>query len=262
MFLLANLLFCNNIIEIKYEVKTIENVLHDEITTNLSINFENQSKNIKMWGNVFELDSDYLNQLENLPSKPIFGIISWYEGKGNILVFIKKNEELIAIKRNVFENESEYISEEEEIKSNNDLEVFSLNISEKSQIKFKKISQNKSYILDKNFLIIASTKTYQEALYIAKEAQRRLNKSINFENYEYFKEVGLINNNFVYSQHMYYPRGLNDDGDYISIEYSSFYEKFTPNLFLVIVSSGDYNLLSKELLKIKELYKDAYIKKN
>ena len=37
-------------------------------------------------GNVFELDSDYLNQLENLPSKPIFGIISWYEGKGNILV--------------------------------------------------------------------------------------------------------------------------------------------------------------------------------
>ncbi len=63
-------------------------------------------------------------------------------------------------------------------------------------------------------------------LNIATEAQTTLNKAMNIQKFLYFKETGLINNNFIYQQNIYYPRGLDYDGDYISIKYISSYEKY------------------------------------
>lgn len=110
--------------------------------------------------------------------------------------------------------------------------------------------------------MISASKDYQESLYKAKVAKQKLGIKLKLDNYEYFKTTGLLNEKYSYTRDFYYPRGNNDDGDYISIEYSSFYENFAQGFFIVVVSSGGEKAIRKKLIEIKKIYKDAYLKKS
>lgn len=261
LFLLFfSFVFSEDLIEINYKIKTVENIKNDEIISNVELSLgKNITKSIEMWGYVSPLDSKALGEQKNFSSKPIFGLISWYQGKGNLIVFLNENNEIKIIERDIFESEGDVLSEEEEKEQNNDKEIVAFKNVDNAQILFNMIKQEKKFIFSKSYLIVSASKNYQEALKKAKEAQQKLGIKLNLDNYEYFKTTGLLNDKYTYTRDFYYPRGKNDDGDYVSIEYSSFYEDFTSGFFIVVVSSGKEETLRKKLTEVKKLYKDAYI---
>jgi hypothetical protein len=59
----------------------------------------------------------------------------------------------------------------------------------------------------------------------------------------------------------YVARGRYDDGEYVSVEWSTAYEGFTPGLYIVVVASGPEAEVKKHLPAAREVYGDAYIKK-
>ena len=116
--------------------------------------------------------------------------------------------------------------------------------------------------VEKSFLIIQSTKSYNKALKKAQLACNKLGITLNLRNLYADKEKGLTTNEVCGcgEKHGYLPRGRFDDGKFISIEYSSAYKGFTPGYYMVIVASGDREELNTYLPKVKKHYKDAYIK--
>lgn len=99
---------------------------------------------------------------------------------------------------------------------------------------------------EKNFLIIASFKQYENAYAIAKQAAKKLRLPMPNDG-----EYGS-------SPRCHY----NDDAVFINIENSNLYRKFKKDLYIVVVASslpGDKNI--KTLLqRVKKQYPDAYIK--
>lgn len=263
LFLLFfSFIFPKDLIEIKYKITAIENIKNEEVKSNVELSIgKNLNKSFEMWGDVSELDLEILEEIF-FEYKPKFGLISWYQGKGNLVVLLNKGTENKIIKRDIFESEGDLLSEEEEKKQNNDVEIYTFKNSVNHRILFNMTKQEKKFIFNKSYLIISASKSYQEALKKAKEAQKKLGIKLNLDNYDYFKTTGLLNHKYIYTRDFYYPRGKNDDGDYISIEYSSLYENFTQGFFIVIVSSGEDEVLRKKLKKIKETYSDAYLKKS
>lgn len=63
-------------------------------------------------------------------------------------------------------------------------------------------------------------------------------------------------------KHGYIPRGRYDNGEYISIEYSSSFENFTQGFYIVVISSGEAKEVEKLLPMAKKYSKDAYAKKS
>lgn len=116
--------------------------------------------------------------------------------------------------------------------------------------------------IDQSFLIIISTKNYQSALKKAQLACNDLGIPLNLNGNFASKEYGLDNNTVCGcgEQHGYIPRGRGENGNYISIEYSSSYENFTPGYYIVVVSSGDKKDVKEFLPKAKKHFKDAYMK--
>ena len=114
----------------------------------------------------------------------------------------------------------------------------------------------------KYFLIVLSTKDYDVALRLAKEASASFDLQLVLNDNYPNKEKGLTND-FVCScgeAHGYNPRGRYDDGDYVSIEYSDYYNSFSKGYYLVIVSSGSKEEVNKKLPAIREVYNSAYVK--
>lgn len=116
--------------------------------------------------------------------------------------------------------------------------------------------------LDQSFLIISSSTNYDEAQTIALEARDKLELDYPTSSYYPNKKEGFKTDEICGcgEVHNYFPRGRYDDGDYISIEYSSAYEGFTEGYYMVIVSSGQKESVQKELPKVQEKYDQAYIK--
>lgn len=116
----------------------------------------------------------------------------------------------------------------------------------------------------KSFLIIQSTKSYNRALKKAQLACNDLSFTLNLRNLFRDKTNGLTTNEVCGcgEKHGYIARGRYDDGEYISIEYSSSYEAFAPNYYIVVVASGKRTELNDLLPKIREEYPDAYIKES
>lgn len=127
---------------------------------------------------------------------------------------------------------------------------------------------------EKDFLIIHSTKDYNNALLIAQKAAKTLDIKLDLRQLipDKNSRIGLTppaDTCLKYSKEYggqdstcYLARGRWDDGVYISIEYSNAYNSFSEGYYIVIVGSGfkkDQNLVAT-LKKVKEKYSDAYIK--
>jgi hypothetical protein len=129
-------------------------------------------------------------------------------------------------------------------------------------------SEIESAMVEKQFVILKSTRDYKEALLTAQKVSKSLKLKLDLRGLSENKEIGLTfdrkscEEEGGYTFPCYVARGRSDDGDYISIEYSSNYEGFTKGYYIVIASSHIKN--SKEIpatLKlVKTYYKDAYVK--
>lgn len=114
----------------------------------------------------------------------------------------------------------------------------------------------------KEFLIAKSTKSYEEAKKLAEKLSKDLNITLNLRELKPHKTHFLTFSKKeceMYGYPCYVPRGRYDDGEYISIEHSDYYEAFTKGYYIVMVASG--RQLSKSLKKVRTKVKDAYVKK-
>ena len=159
------------------------------------------------------------------------------------------------------------------IKYNGDSVVLSFNVANfnlfenKLRVTGDKLEDKKNNtekLVEKEFLIIGSVKKYDDALKLANDTKNKLGYSLDLRDLEEDKETGLSVNKELFSEYsIYVPRGfIDDEGKYISIEYTDKYSDFTKGYYIVVVSSGKVGSLKNELVKIKKLYKDAYIKKS
>jgi len=122
-----------------------------------------------------------------------------------------------------------------------------------------------SQSIEKDFLIVKTTTSYNEARKFVESFSQRSAISINLRALTYQDGIGLTptkeecrQSGFSYP--CYVPRGRYDDGNYLSIESSSNYAGFTKGYFIVVASTGKVD--NTFFLKIKHLIPDAYIKKS
>jgi hypothetical protein len=120
---------------------------------------------------------------------------------------------------------------------------------------------------NKELVIVRSTKSYADALATAQKAKQALGLKLDLRGLKATKSTGLTFSkadceSFGYP--CYIARGRGDDGDYISIEYSSQYAGFAQGYYIVVIASGAAGdpLLKSTLVKAKKKYKDAYKKKS
>ena len=118
--------------------------------------------------------------------------------------------------------------------------------------------------VSKAFLIAKSTTSYKEAKSFSEKISKTLGiridyRGLNFNKSEFLsfsKEECTENGwSFPCSQ----ARGRYDDGQYISIEHTNWYEEFSNGYYIVVVASGKN--VTKSLAKVKKHYSDAYVKK-
>ncbi len=150
LFLLFfSFIFPKDLIEIKYKITAIENIKNEEVKSNVELSIgKNLNKSFEMWGDVSELDLEILEEIF-FEYKPKFGLISWYQGKGNLVVLLSKGTENKIIKRDIFESEGDLLSEEEEKKQNNDVVIYTFKNSVNHRILFNMTKQEKNLFLTK-----------------------------------------------------------------------------------------------------------------
>ena len=117
------------------------------------------------------------------------------------------------------------------------------------------------------FCIILSTKSYAEAKTFAETASKQTSIKLDLRSLSPIKKEGLTmpkkdceENGFEYPS--YVARGRSDNGEYISIEYSNAYTEFAKGYYIVVASSGDKKKCNSTLLKVKKIYKTAYLKES
>lgn len=126
----------------------------------------------------------------------------------------------------------------------------------------------------RQLIIIKSTKTYDEALVVAREAAKRLGKKLDLRGLKPNAKIGLsmseadchgTGGSDDHGYPCYEARGdgnaLNDD--YISIEYSTAYKGFTKGLYIVVAGITDVSgaAAEQQLAHVKKVYSDAYGKR-
>ncbi len=132
---------------------------------------------------------------------------------------------------------------------------------------FCKAQTAESPYIKKEFLIIYSGSNYKDALKTVNEASKKLKLKVNLRNLEPNKEIGLslsekgCEDDFGFFP-CYVARGKNDDGAYISIEYSDAYIDFEKGSYLVIISSYPTGNAANRLLhtRAQKIYKEALLK--
>lgn len=145
-------------------------------------------------------------------------------------------------------------------------------------------SDDVSEYAPKTFIILKSTKNYDQAHKFAVSASKRLKTKLDLRGLvpipggglnlskdargQCEKEDSEINCNEVF----YFPRGRSDDGVYISIEYSNAYTGYSeefPNIvagtpkvqsgfYIVIYAHGSPDEMKKLIRRAKSVYPDAY----
>jgi hypothetical protein len=134
-------------------------------------------------------------------------------------------------------------------------------------ISFAKAQEEPRPYIKKGFCIILSTKSYTEAKKVAEKAAKQLNIQTDYRDLLVNKKIGLTmsekdctDNGFDFPA--YIARGKDDDGEYISIEYSNAFGGFANGYYIVVVSSGEKETTAATLKKVKKWYKTAYIKQS
>ena len=124
----------------------------------------------------------------------------------------------------------------------------------------------KEQTVEKDFVIVRSTPTYEEARRTASQAARRLQVPLNLRRLSphsgglTFAKKDCEESAFDYP--CYVARGRGDDGFYVSIEYSTAYAGFRPGLYIVIVASdAKGGPISRRAVKtVRKMFSDAYIR--
>lgn len=122
--------------------------------------------------------------------------------------------------------------------------------------------------VDKEFVIIKSTPTFNEAAKAAESAAAKLGVQLDLRGLSPHRQTGLTlseeecsRNDFPYP--CYVPRGRFDDGKYVSVEWSSDYSTFSKGLYLVMVASdvAGSRETGRALEAARRSYPDAYAKR-
>ncbi len=120
-------------------------------------------------------------------------------------------------------------------------------------------------MVEKAFLLVAASKDWDTARSTASQAAQALALEIKVEVEPHpteglsFDAKTCADNGFEHP--CYVARGRHDDGEFVSVEWSSAYEGFTPGLYIVVVASGPEAEVKRHLPAAREVYGDAYIKK-
>jgi hypothetical protein len=120
-------------------------------------------------------------------------------------------------------------------------------------------------MVEKAFLLVAASKDWDTARSTASQAAQALAMELKVEVEPHpteglsFDAKTCTESGFEFP--CYVARGRYDDGEFVSVEWSSAYEGFTPGLYIVVVASGPEAEVKKQLDAAREVYGDAYIKK-
>jgi len=128
----------------------------------------------------------------------------------------------------------------------------------------EEISTDIDMFVNKSFLIAKSTKSYKEAKSFSEKISKTLGIGINYRRLVFnkseflsFSKEECTQNGWDYP--CFIPRGRYDDGVYISIEHTNWYDEFSNGYYIVVLASGKD--APKTLAKVKKHYSDAYVKK-
>ena len=115
---------------------------------------------------------------------------------------------------------------------------------------------------DIGFLIVGASKQYNTALKITEDASQKLGFEVNLRGYYEDATLSLATDQVCGcgENHGYIPRGRFDHGEYISIEHTDYFEKFTDGWYIVVVDTGSPGLLKESLPAVKKHFPDACIK--
>ena len=131
-----------------------------------------------------------------------------------------------------------------------------------------KVDSNIEYSpwVKKKFVIISSTKNYDNALAVAKLASNKLKQKLDLRGLTPDKKNGLTHapKDCPPETHpCYFTRGRYDDGEHISIEYSNGFKEFAVGYYIVIIGSffkAENDIITKLLDKAKVHFPDVYAK--
>lgn len=119
----------------------------------------------------------------------------------------------------------------------------------------------------KHFLIAASTKDYSAALKKASWLADSLSLDLDLRGLMENQDIGLTASeewceDAAWGFPCYLPRGRQDDGNYISIEWSNAIKGFSPGYYVIIVSSQSKRNeeIKSMLTRLRHFVADAYIK--
>lgn len=122
--------------------------------------------------------------------------------------------------------------------------------------------------VDKEFVIVRSAKKYADALQTARTAATRLKIKLDLRGLKPNKAIGLSWDKKTcetdwFESPCYVARGRYDDGEYVSIEYSTAYTGFAEGYYIVIIAGGPQgdDAVKQSLRKARTVYKDAYAKR-
>jgi hypothetical protein len=124
------------------------------------------------------------------------------------------------------------------------------------------LAQNSDFTVKKHFLIALSSPDFQSAQTFAQKVASDLNLPWDSSYHIPDDSLGFISTDTCTCgiNHGYIPRGRYDDGQYVSVEWSTAYNTFSDGLYVVIVASGPRKELKSFLRKVKQTVPTAYIK--
>jgi len=126
-------------------------------------------------------------------------------------------------------------------------------------------AQNEAAFVEKNFVIIQSTKNYNAAQQTAEKAAAQLKLKLDLRGLKPSKETGLTFSKADCENEGGYPcyiaRGRYDDGAYVSIEWSDEFDQFAKGYYIVLIYSGNKQGAGQILQKARSVFKDAYNKR-
>jgi len=124
---------------------------------------------------------------------------------------------------------------------------------------------------DFSFVIVISTKDYDEALKRAKDASEKLGYPLDLRELHEHDEIGLslpkevceeICGGGMVEYPQYLPRNDWGESKYVSVEYSDGFKGFTKGYYIVVVASGEKGdpIIKEAVTESRKFYKDAYAK--
>jgi hypothetical protein len=125
----------------------------------------------------------------------------------------------------------------------------------------------KQATVEKELVIVKSTPKYKEARRAAAMAAERLHLPLNLRDLAPHRKEGLTFSkkeceDSAFDYPCYVARGRDDDGEYVSVEYSTAYSGFVPGLYIVVIATDTKgSATTKEAVRAaKAVFKDAYIR--